>query len=73
MSSKEIYEKLLEDIVSGFLAIGYKERGGSCVIRFLTDKDGNELRVFLNDYINPSYIITRYGYHKDEENLTPGK
>lgn len=52
-------EFTVDTVVNALLWQGYKEKGGSDVFRILKRKDGQEIKVYYNDYDNPAYIIVR--------------
>lgn len=55
---------LLNDVVEGLVSRGYRARGGSDVYRLL-ENDNLVVKVFLNNYKNPSHIVTKISYNKE--------
>lgn len=54
---------LLAYTCAGLKSVGWRERGGSDVWRYFSRDVGNEtqsIKVFLNDYKNPTCIVVRY-------------
>lgn len=60
MSDKDRLLELLDDTVEGLYHQGYKCVGGSDVWRLLRNRSGNEVKVFLNNYIRPTHIVVRH-------------
>jgi hypothetical protein len=52
-------EPTIDTIVKGLLSQDYKEKGGSDVYRILRREDGQEIKVYYNDYHNPTHIVVR--------------
>lgn len=52
-------KKLFDSIVEGLQKQGYKIHGGGNLFCILSDGD-QYVKVFANNYDNPSYIIVRY-------------
>ena len=49
----------VETIVQALIRQGYKSKGGSDVFRILFRENGQHIKVYYNDYKNPSYVIVR--------------
>lgn len=60
------YRALFEDVVSGLVCRGWKRMGGNDESFHILTKDGNTIKVFANDYGNPSHLVVRYSVTKDE-------
>jgi hypothetical protein len=56
---------LLSAVVEGLEAKGYKQQGGSGVYRIL-ENDDQGIKVFFNNYKNPTHIITKISYKKGD-------
>jgi len=67
MTDKERLIRLLQDTVEGLVRRDYKELGGSDVFRIMSDNENQAvLKLFLDNYDDPSYIIMRFVSRKDE-------
>ena len=55
----DYYKQILQASVNGLIAEGWKNTGGNDVWRILHDKDDNCIKIFLNDYKFPTFIVTR--------------
>lgn len=69
MTKIDIWKALLEDTVEGLRKRGFMMSGGSDVFRLLHDKDDNCLKVFLNNYQDPTHIVVRYSSNVQLESL----
>jgi hypothetical protein len=58
-SDLESWYDLLDEVCIGLQTTGYREHGGSKLFRLLS-KNKTSIKVFLNNYTEPSYIIVRY-------------
>ena len=58
----------VETVVQGLITQGYKDYGGSDVFRLLVnDKTHQVIKVFYNNYTEPTHIIIRESIEAHEE------
>jgi hypothetical protein len=49
----------VQTVVTGLICCGYTEIGGSEVFRILRGMNGQCVKVYYDDYDNPSHVIVR--------------
>ena len=58
----------VEMVVQGLLTQGYKDYGGGDVFRLLVNpKNSQVIKVFYNNYDNPTHIVIRESIEAQEE------
>ena len=63
---KPIDDIAVDVVVKGLITQGYKEVGGSDVFRILRRKDGQQIKVYYNNYKTKTHIIVRESVEKQE-------
>lgn len=69
MDKLTYWKALLKNIVDGLVTQGWSETGGSDVFRLLHNDRDDCLKVFLNDYTDPSNIVVRFSASRTLEEV----
>lgn len=56
----------VETVVKALVTQGYKEVGGSDIFRILERSDGQNIKVYYNNYKHKSYVIVRESVEPQE-------